>query len=307
LRCSRTASRGPLIEHPTIVAALPEPLPGVVTGLLADLRVTLGPELVGAYLYGSAIAGGFEPATSDLDVLVVTASPADATPIETFQGLIDRLARRESDWADRLDVAFVDRRSLATFRSGGALLSVSHDEPLRRWDSAADWLETWFLVRTANTPLVGPPPGAIIPPIDTSEFIGAVTDGVDGLIERLSADARPGPRAYLVLTLGRMLRTLDTGQTCSKQDGAAWIVAAHPAARRVVDDSLAIWRARGRTSFSPEAEVELPGLIGRLGGEIRERRWTPGGPRSTPGSPRSTPSSPRRPRAARGSGRRTGR
>lgn len=226
------------------------------------------------YLYGSAMAGGFEPTTSDLDVLVVTASSIDALDLAIFGGLIDRLMAREPEWSDRLDIAFVDRQTVVTFRDGGPLLSISHDEPLRRWDSAADWLQTWYLVRSADTAVLGPPPSELIPAIETDEFIRTVVDGADGLIERLSADRRAGLRAYLVLSLGRILRTLETGVPCSKIEGAARIIGAHPESRWIVDECLAIWRARGRTPFSPEAEVALEGLAERLGSEIRARRRT---------------------------------
>jgi len=270
------------------VATLPDPLPRVLAPLVADLRATLGPELVGAYLYGSAIAGGFEPDVSDLDVVVVTERPIDETPVGTFQGVIDRLMAREPDWADRLDVSFVDRGTLAAFASGGALLSISHDEPLARYDDADDWLPTWFLVRSADAPLAGPPPAELIPPIETSAFIAHVVAGAAGLIARLSADGRPSARAYLVLTLGRVLRTTDTGRPCSKLDGAAWIVDNRPDAARVVEACLATWRSRGHVPFSARIEAELPTLIAALGDAIRRRRAASGFADSSEGAGEST-------------------
>ena len=43
-----------------------------------DLRSTFGTELVGAYLYGSAVMGGFDPGLSDLDLVVVTEQSTNA-------------------------------------------------------------------------------------------------------------------------------------------------------------------------------------------------------------------------------------
>ncbi|HJW22003.1 MAG TPA: nucleotidyltransferase domain-containing protein [Candidatus Limnocylindrales bacterium] len=137
----------------------------LLPAFLDDLRQTLGADLVGAYLYGSAVAGGFEPAFSDLDLVVVTARSVDDLDFGVLAGLVDRLAVREPGWAERLDIAFVGRPTLASFRQGGALVSISHDLPLQRYDDADTWLQTWYLARAAATPLVGPPVGEVIPPI----------------------------------------------------------------------------------------------------------------------------------------------
>lgn len=59
--------------------------PAEVVAFAYDLSSTLGAEcgsdLVGVYLHGSAVLGGFHPVASDVDVLAVIAKPVDpATP-----------------------------------------------------------------------------------------------------------------------------------------------------------------------------------------------------------------------------------
>ena len=78
--------------------------------------------------------------------------------------------------------------------------------------------------------------------------------------------------AYLVLTLGRTLRSLETGSPCSKVEGAAWIVALYPEAAATLEECLAVWRARGRLMFSSQAEQHLPALIAQLDADIRDKR-----------------------------------
>ena len=50
----------------------PETVRTAIDDLLHDLRATVGPNLLGLYLHGSLAMGCFNPARSDLDLLVLT-------------------------------------------------------------------------------------------------------------------------------------------------------------------------------------------------------------------------------------------
>ena len=147
-------------------AVVPAPLDRILPAVIDDLRSTLGNDLIGVYLYGSAVSGGFDPELSDLDLVVVTAPAVDAIEFRVFAGPVERLQAREPDWAGLLDIVFIGRETLAGFRAGGPFLEISHEEPLRLVRSADEWLETWFLAREADRALVGPPIADLIPPID---------------------------------------------------------------------------------------------------------------------------------------------
>src|SRR4051794_41734025 len=47
-------------------------------------RRALGPNLVAAYLYGSAVLGGFTPARSDVDILLVVAGAVRRATLEAL-------------------------------------------------------------------------------------------------------------------------------------------------------------------------------------------------------------------------------
>jgi predicted nucleotidyltransferase len=61
--------------------------------VVALVRDVLGPNVVGAYLFGSAVLGGLQP-RSDLDVL---AASKRRTTREERQGLVDRLGHTQRD------------------------------------------------------------------------------------------------------------------------------------------------------------------------------------------------------------------
>jgi streptomycin 3"-adenylyltransferase len=260
------------------MASVPEPLDRILPALVDDLQASLGPDLVGAYLYGSAVSGGFDPDLSDLDLVVVTSPSTDDIDLERFEGVVSRLAAREPGWAERLDLTFVGRGTLASFRGGGPLVEISHDEPLRRLQTADDWLETWFLVREADTALVGPSPKSLIPPIAFAEFIGGAALDVDRLVEKVLDDARDGSVAYRALTLCRVLRSLHSGAICSKDEAAKWVSERFPEWRSVIDVVQQVRRGAGSRGFTPSERAAVAGLMAFLAEQGRRT-----GPPTVPG------------------------
>ncbi len=68
---------------------LPAPHPtahAVLTALMDRQRTVLADNLIGLYLYGSSVAGDFDPGLSDLDLLAVTRADVD---VRTFRRLCD--------------------------------------------------------------------------------------------------------------------------------------------------------------------------------------------------------------------------
>jgi Domain of unknown function (DUF4111)/Nucleotidyltransferase domain len=251
------------------VPSLPEPLDRILPALIDDMRASLGPDLVGAYLYGSAVSGGFDPAISDLDVVVVTERSSDEIEFEVFDGVVRRLAAREPDWAERLDITFVGRQTLATFRSGGPLVEISHEEPLHRIPNADDWIETWFLAREADTPLIGPSAKDVIPPIDFDEFIRGVALDVDRLVERARTDPLDRAVAYRLLTLSRALTSLETGRICSKDEAAAWVANRFPETAPALEAAREVRQTHGTRSFTEEERTAVRSLMLFVADEIR--------------------------------------
>jgi streptomycin 3"-adenylyltransferase len=253
------------------VSTIPEPIAALLPPLVDDLRATLANDLVGVYLYGSAVLGGFEPDASDLDLVIVTERDAADLDLAVIEALHRRLASREPDWADRLDIAYIGRATLATFRSGGILASISHDEPLQRYDDADGWLQTWYLVREADVAILGPSPRTLIPPIDPAEFVRAVVRTTSDLAARTLATGGDNWLAYTLVTQCRVLRTLEDGAIGTKAAAAEAMARSRPDRRCILEACLAFGRTRGRLPLDPDARRAAPDLIAHLRAEIDER------------------------------------
>jgi len=249
-------------------APLLAPLDRILPRFVDDLRSTFGLELVGVYLYGSAVMGGFDPKRSDLDVVVVTERSTDEVGIDVFARLVERLQTREAEWADRLDIVFVGRRTLADFRSGGGFLEIGHPRPLRRIPDASQYVETWFLMRAADRPITGPPAATLVPPISTREFLAEVVAGIDGFIAAVHDDTPAGNVAYRAVTLCRVLRSLESGEICTKQEGAEWAAARDPDWAPFIRAAWAVSSSNGDIGFTPDARARVPAFLERMAREI---------------------------------------
>ena len=251
-----------------------------IEGLAAEVEVTLGPELVGLVLYGSAVTGGFDPGISDVDLVAVTASGIEHVDLGRLRLMHEAIVDRQPVWRDRVEVAYLGQAALRGFRtSRGPLAVISPGEPLHRSDSRpADWLQNWFFARETGIALRGPRPRTLIPPIRRSELVAAVRRYAGEVAGRDRSTASGGAISYAILTLCRAWRTVETGAMTSKAEGAGWAVGRMPAWSSFIEAAL---RARiglgGFEDALTRADAET--LIDRLAAEIaaaRPRHRRPG-------------------------------
>ncbi len=203
-------------------------------------REVLGPDVVGAYLFGSAVLGGLQP-ESDLDVLVVARRP---TTREEKQRLVDRLlassgrSTPQGRWR-RVEVTILVESEVKPWRFPPGF-DFQYGDWLRKEFTSGD-VEPWstttnpdvaVLITMAllgDTSVLGPSPDSIFDPIPRDDLVRAIVGGIDGLLEDLDDDTR-----NVLLTLARMWSTVADGVIRSKGDAADWALPRLPAEHRAV-------------------------------------------------------------------------
>jgi predicted nucleotidyltransferase len=216
-----------------------DPLAEQLEQILSVVRGGLGPDVIGAYLYGSAVAGGLRP-RSDLDVFVVSRR---RTTREEKQRLVDGLvplSRRGSgppSWrpVELTVVAQPDVRPWRypprmDFQYGEWLrdeLGSGNLEPSPESNFDLAVLVTMVLLRAK--PLLGPPAAEVLDPVPRDDLVRAMVHGVDALLADLGPDT-----ANVVLTLARIWTTIATGEVRSKEGAADWALSRLPADHRPV-------------------------------------------------------------------------
>lgn len=219
----------------------------VLTLLLADLRAALGDRLVALYLYGSVVSGGFDPGISDVDLVAVVEGRVEELDLAALDAVHRRVIERDARWADRLEIVYAARQTLAELRPDDELAVISPGEAFHLTGPAVDWLGNWYLVRQAGVTLTGPPAADLIAPISRARFLQAV----ERYLVYLRGVDSPG---YEVLSACRAICTLNTGKACSKQEGASWARARMPEWEWLIDAALAHRLSRGKTGFSGERD-----------------------------------------------------
>ena len=199
---------------------------------VALVREVLGDELVGLYLFGSAVLGGLTP-TSDLDLLAVTRRPTtDDERRRLVEGLLERSMRpryleltvvvqsevRPWRYPPRMDLQYGDWLR-AEFQRGEI------PPPAPNPDLAA--LLTMTLL--AGRPLVGRPAAEVLAPVPHEDLLRAGIDELDAILADLDDDTR-----NMLLTLARIWCTAETGEIRSKDAAADWVLPHLPPEHRPV-------------------------------------------------------------------------
>jgi len=209
--------------------------------LLVDgVRDVLRDDLVGAYLHGSAVLGGFRP-DSDIDVIVVSKR---RTTVAEKRRLIDLLLSISGRGASLrpgrpIELDIVVESEIRPWRYPPTF-DLHYSELWReRFESGE--LEPWTrttnrdlasaltMVLLGDEPLAGPHPAQVFDPVPRSDYIDAILRDIGTVDEFLPWDTR-----NVVLTLPRIWSAVATEAVYSKEDAADWALPRLPEEHRAI-------------------------------------------------------------------------
>ncbi|MFN8622387.1 MAG: DUF4111 domain-containing protein [Chloroflexota bacterium] len=194
------------------------------------LRDTLGDDLLGAYLHGSAVLGQLRP-RSDTDVLAVTRRRITDDERATLTHGVMRLSGRRAAggparsveltivvagevrpwrYPPRCDLQYGEWLR-AGYEAGGLATAEEH---------APDLAPLLTMVLQGDRPLHGPPPATLLDPVPPADLRHAIVAGIAGLLGDLDTDT-----TNVLLTFARIWTTLATGAIRAKDAAADWCLA----------------------------------------------------------------------------------
>jgi hypothetical protein len=231
-----------------------------------QLRPALGSELLGMYVGGSLALGAFDRA-SDVDVLIATTADLSQR-FATLDALHRRLAREKLWFATELECIYMAPAGLRRFERAHARhlkLDRGAGEALKIDTMDESWTVYCHVLRTDGITWDGPDPATLIDDVTRADLraaMHAILEGWASNLLRRPDDLRaPGYQSYTVLSLCRILYTLDEGTVQSKAAAAAWAGRTLPdnwhglIARAVAD------RLRDRVRASDAAVLQTLGMI----------------------------------------------
>ena len=220
--------------------------------LLEDLRVQihaiLGEKLVGLYLYGSLTWGDFDYESSDIDLLVATATDINKQEFDELDKAHSLLAQKYKHAREgMLEIAYISVNALQTFKTQRSQIAIiSPGEPFHFKDAGNDWLINWYSIREKSVVLFGTSPQTFIASISQEEFIQAVQEQTKDWRDWIDQISHHRPsQAYAILTMCRALYACKNGEQVSKKQAAAWVEKQFPEWSSLIENALQ-WRMEWR-------------------------------------------------------------
>jgi predicted nucleotidyltransferase len=252
-----------------------------VEAFVHAIQEMLGDNLVGIYLHGSLAMGCFNPARSDLDLLVVT---RQGMPVE-IKRRVAELLLQHSGAPRPIEITFLREADLDRWQYPTPFdLHYSEDwrhqteEQLesgawRTWNDGQrqdpDLAAHVTITRARGIVLAGAPIERVFPPVPCEQYVASIVGDIQDAGEQIA-----GAPVYYVLNLCRVYAYLREGQICSKAEGGAWAISVLPEQfRAVVAEALAAYRERaGDEGFCSAALDEFAAY---MVGQIRASRGGP--------------------------------
>lgn len=202
----------------------------VVLWFLREVQALLGAEFVALYVCGSLALGDFDPNTSDIDLVIVTEARLAPATIAALRTMHARFDQQASHWSGRIEAVYADRAALRTFPPGEHTYpQVEKERVLFEELLEMGWIFQCWTLRQHGIALAGPNPRELIPPLDLDEMRRAAAP-IALMWQRAAREDRSWlewlrerqNQAFVVLTLCRLLYTLDLGEVASKPTAARW-------------------------------------------------------------------------------------
>ncbi len=174
-----SASKRDLMNSNICSPTTSQDINAVLNKLLINVRAVLGSHFVGLYLHGSLAYGDFNPQTSDIDFLVVTADDLPDEILASLKAMHARLRTSGLTWATKLEGAYIPRQALRRY-----------DPPLARhpWlgvdghfafeQLGSDWIIQRWILREKGIAVAGSPLKSMIDPVSADDLRQAVRESL---------------------------------------------------------------------------------------------------------------------------------
>lgn len=231
-----------------------------------QVHSVLRSEFLGMYIGGSLALGAFDRA-SDIDVVIATSDDVRHR-LAALEVVHRQLARAGAWFATELECIYMPVVGLRRFdRAHAAHLKLDRGpgETLKVDTMDESWVVHCHVLRTCGVTWAGPDPTTLIDNVSREDLRAAMSALLRGwaadLLRRPDGLRAPGYQSYTVLSLCRILHTLNEGTIVSKLDAAAWAAIELPATWRHVVTQAVADRMRDRVRATDAAVSDTLGLI----------------------------------------------
>lgn len=203
------------------------------------LKKVLGADVLGVYLYGSAVVGGLQK-YSDIDLFVVIQRQTTLEEKkQLIAGLLDISGIYMKDTKPPIEMTIVVKSDVNPwhyparfdFQYGEWLRAQFEDGNMEPWDSKImpDLSLLITQVLLANKTLQGPASDQLLAQVPYHDYMQTITSDMDRLMSDLQSDTR-----NVLLTYARTWYTVETDCIASKPLAADWVIKRLPEKYQIV-------------------------------------------------------------------------
>jgi hypothetical protein len=256
-------------SSPRATPGFPTPYPDVnaaVHELLLGAQATLGEHFLGMYLSGSLALGDFDRHSSDIDFVVVTDADPTNDLLAALQGMHARFQVSASPWATEVEAAYIPQHDLRRYDPARARHPHIERGPGQRLDMDqldSGWVIQRSILREHGVVIAGPDPRTLIDPVPRQDMHWAVKELMDTWWEPMRRDPsrlhspNNGYQTYAVLTMCRMLYTIDCGAVVSKPAAARWALESQGRQFTALIERALAWRKDGQNEAAGDVSETL--------------------------------------------------
>ena len=238
--------------------------------LLASVRTVLGDHFRAMYLSGSLALGDFAPDRSDIDFIVVTDADLSDDLLLALQETHNRFNASDTPWATEVEAVYIPQDALRRYDPAHARhphIERGADERLDMDQLDSGWIIQRWILREHGVIVAGPNPRTLIDPVHPHDLRRAVREIMAGWWEPMHDDPTPlqrhqiGYQAYAVLTMCRMLYTLEFAAVVPKSVAARWAQMALGGRWAILIERALAWRKDRHGNLSRDDVRETLALI----------------------------------------------
>ncbi len=218
----------------------------IVDDFHARAKNVLGEDLVGIYLCGSVALNDFVPDRSDVDAVIVTAVPISGVTLPALEAMHIEFVNGDLPLTKVFEGSYIPLSDLSTHNTKNATYPRIDCGETLLVEHSSWWVIDQYVLMEHGIIIDGPSPNKLFTPVSQDELNQAIMNVLHHHWEpKLQEHGElhiPGYQVYAILTMCRILYSLQHGTIVSKRAAATW--AKHSVGERnasLIDDALA-WR-----------------------------------------------------------------
>lgn len=225
------------------------------------VKAILSGKFLALYVFGSVAMGDFSEHSSDIDFLVLGATPISRAEGEQLQAMHDKLC--VTQFGDRLEGEYVATPSLCSEGAEGTVARCEGGVLLLNVPSELS-AENILDIRQNAIAVYGPNPEKIVPHVSRQSVQKVMQDYLRQEIDELKRERLKDLKwlSSEVLNICRTLYTLETGRITSKFAGARWALRVlSPEWKPIIRRSLAVRQGNNKKNDKTFIAAALPRFV----------------------------------------------